>query len=192
MKEIVKLGIVLFVVCLIAGVALSSVNGITEPVIIQQRLVKDELARKEVLPNAESFEKVAEGYESTITLNSGVVVPVVEVYRGLAEGKTIGFVIKTTPGGYGGGVEVVTGLAVDGVISGVRVGTHQETPGLGAKSTLPEYYKQYDGKMAATVAVNKTSASDIEVQAIAGATITSKAVTAGVNASASVAESLSE
>ncbi len=188
MKEIVKLGLILFIISTIAAVALAATNSITAPIIDLQRSAKSEMARKEVLPAADSFERVDDGYRAQVA-NGDVVVPVVEVYRGVSGGQTIGYVVKTMPGGYGGGVEVVTGIA-DGLITGVRVGKHQETPGLGAKSTLPEFYGQYDGKSAADVSVNKTQSSDTEVQAISGATITSKAVTAGVNASAAVATEL--
>ncbi|PIE77225.1 MAG: electron transporter [Clostridiales bacterium] len=189
MKEIVKLGLILFIISTIAAVALAGTNSITAPIIELQREAKSELARKEVLPTADSFEQVnANDYDSTVITEGDVDVPVIEVYRGVSAGQTVGYVVKTAPGGYGGAVEVVTGIA-EGVVTGVRVGKHQETPGLGAKSTLPEFYSQYDGKMAATVSVNKTQSSDSEVQAISGATITSKAVTAGVNASAGIAKS---
>ncbi len=189
MKEIIKLGLTLFIISTVAAIALAGTNLVTSPIIAEQRAIKSEMARKEVLPAAESFEEVTGGYEAQITNPDGVVVPVIEVYKGVAGGETIGYVVKTAPGGYGGGVEVVTGLS-DGSITGVRVGKHQETPGLGAKATLPEFYGQYDGKSAADVRVNKTQASDTEVQAISGATITSKAVTAGVNAADAVAVTL--
>ncbi len=185
MKEIIKLGLILFIISTVAAVSLAATNSITAPIIAEQRAIKSEMARKEVLPTAESFEKVESGYQAQISNADGVVVPVIEVYKGIAGGQTAGYVIKTASAGYGGDVEVVTGLS-NGSIAGVRVGKHQETPGLGAKATLPDFYSQYDGKSAADVRVNKTSASDVEVQAISGATITSKAVTAGVNASAAV------
>ncbi len=189
MKEIVKLGLILFIISTIAAVALALTNSVTAPIIELQREAKSEQARKEVLPAADSFEQVAaENYDSVVVTSGDISVPVVEVYRGVSAGQTVGYVVKTAPGGYGGAVEVVAGIS-EGVVTGIRVGKHQETPGLGAKSTLPEFYGQYDGKSAADVRVNKTQSSDTEVQAISGATITSKAVTAGVNASATVAAS---
>ncbi len=189
MKEIIKLGLILFIISTVAAVSLAATNSVTAPIIDEQRAIKSEMARKEVLPSADSFEQVKDGFEAQITNADGVVVPVIEVYKGITDGKTVGYVVKTKPGGYGGGVEVVTGIS-EGSIMGVRVGKHQETPGLGAKATLLDFYGQYDGKNAADVRVNKTQSSDTEVQAISGATITSKAVTAGVNASAAVAGSL--
>lgn len=192
MKEIMKLGAILFAVCLIAAVALMATYEMTSPIIATQRAQKDENARREVLPAANSFNKVSEDYDTSVTLDDGNVVAISEVYSGEKDGQVVGYVIKSTPGGYGGAVEVVTGIDGAGLITGVRVGSHQETPGLGAKATLPDFYSQYDGKVASTISVNKTQQSDTEVQAIAGATITSKAVTSGVNASAVVAASLSE
>jgi electron transport complex protein RnfG len=64
----------------------------------------------------------------------------------------------------------------------MRVGNHQETPGLGANATLSDFYGQYvDKSTESELTVVKAGASGNEIQAISGATITSKAVTKGVN-----------
>ena len=64
----------------------------------------------------------------------------------------------------------------------MRIGSHTETPGLGAKATDESFYSQYKSMSAnQEIAVSKTEKSDTEIQAISGATITSVAVTKGVN-----------
>ncbi|MCK8060661.1 MULTISPECIES: RnfABCDGE type electron transport complex subunit G [unclassified Fusibacter] len=190
MKEIIKLGLILLVICLIAAVSLAYTNGATATRIEEQKAIKSEQARKDVLPTADTFELMDTSDMKTVKSSTGIDVVVVEVYKGLSGSEIAGYVVKTLPQGYGGGLEVVTGIDLDGAIVGVRVGKHTETPGLGANATLEAYYSQYDGKQATGITVNKTQSSDTEVQAIAGATITSKAVTYGVDASGNLVESL--
>jgi electron transport complex protein RnfG len=102
----------------------------------------------------------------------------------MTAGNHVGYVIKTLPGGYGGPLEVIVGITLDGTINGVRVGNHQETPGLGAKAKTVEFYGQYDGLSVGSpvevIKVDVTSGNN-EIKAISGATITSVAVTNGVN-----------
>jgi electron transport complex protein RnfG len=77
----------------------------------------------------------------------------------------------------------MTGIDVEGKITGVRLGNHNETPGLGANATLPYFYEQYENKsIDKDIEVSKVEPTkDNQIQAISGATITSSAVTSGVN-----------
>lgn len=187
MKEIVKLGLILLVICLVASVALATTNGVTAPLIAEQKAIKNEKARKDVLPAATTFEALDAETFSLLKETHDILD---EVYVGSDANGLVGYVVKTGPSGYGGAVEVITGVDLSGMITGVRVGKHTETPGLGANATLPSYYEQYTGKEAQTIVVNKTQSSETEVQAIAGATITSKTVTDGVNVTGEVVKSL--
>ncbi|MEG1651517.1 MAG: FMN-binding protein [Oscillospiraceae bacterium] len=86
-----------------------------------------------------------------------------------------GYVIKTTTAGYAGGITALTGIENDGYVTGVLVTDMRETPGLGGQSKTSEWFlNQFIGKKEA-VAVGET------VDALSGATVTSKAVTNGVN-----------
>ncbi|QEZ70874.1 FMN-binding protein (plasmid) [Paraclostridium bifermentans] len=113
-----------------------------------------------------------------------------EVYQGTKGGEVVGYTIKTTPKGYGGKVEVMVGISNDGKISGVKIGNHSETPGLGSKSADPSFKDQYNGKSTKTPLniVKGNASNENDIVAISGATITSKAVTAGVNAAMDVYE----
>ena len=86
-----------------------------------------------------------------------------------------GYVITTAPGGFGGAVNTMVGIDADGVITGLRVTGHSETPGLGAKATEPAFYEQFAGK-SGTVTVTKDGG---EIVSITSSTITSRAVCAG-------------
>ncbi len=180
MKEIMKLGAMLLMICVVAASLLALTNDFTKDKIMEQRALANELARKEVMPEADAFEAVeGEAIAAVIASNRTVH----EMYVAKKESQIIGFVVKALPNGYGGGMEVITGLSVEDQLVGVRVGNHQETPGLGGNAQLPSFYDQYAG-MSATqkIGVSKTSQTETEIQAISGATITSQAVTDGVNA----------
>jgi len=174
MKEIMNLGLKLLLISLIAALSLGYVNDITKGKIAEQRAIANERARKEVSPDADSFKEL-----DISEIDNDLVV---EGFEAVKDELRIGYVFKTLPKGYGGGLEVIVGISNNGIITGVRIGSHNETPGLGAKSTDESFYNQYENMKAnQAIGVSKTQKSDSEIQAISGATITSKAVTIGVN-----------
>lgn len=172
-NEVVRLGLILAVISLVASGILAVVNNITDPIIQQKELEAKESARKELLPEATSFEKVEGNFGENV----------VEVYKTADSSDSPGYIITTEVQGYGGNFEVMTGIQSDGVISGVKLGTLNETPGLGAKATEPEFIDQFMAISSANdVFVNKNATgSEGEIVAISGATITSNAVSKGVN-----------
>lgn len=175
MREIVKLGLILLVITAVAAMVLGYTNDITKGPIEEQMLQANIAARQSVLSEATDFEEVPAdqyaGYNN-----------IIEVYKGMKDGETVGYTIKTNPGGYGGPVEVMVGITMENVISGVSIGNHTETPGLGAKAS-DEFKDQYAGKStdAELKVIKSGEAQDNEIVAISGATITSEAVTSGVN-----------
>ncbi len=179
MKEIIKLGLVLFLICGIAAFALGLTNEATKDLILDNTIQANIEARKEVFPNADDFEELTD-IEEFVSANPQVA----EVFKAVEGGEHVGFVIKTLPSGYGGALEVIVGFDLDGVLTGVRVGNHQETPGLGANAQTEDYYSQYNGLVVSeTVNVTKVDVveGNNEIKALSGATITSDAVTNGVN-----------
>ena len=180
MKDIFRLGTILFVICAVASLMLSLTNNITAPVIEQRNIQANNESRQEVLQVAEEFSEVKDVKGDLIE----------EVYQGTKGGEVVGYTIKTTPKGYGGKVEVMVGISNDGKISGVKIGNHTETPGLGSKSADPSFKDQYNGKSTKTPlnVVKGNASNENDIVAISGATITSKAVTAGVNAAMDVYE----
>ena len=182
MKEFLKTGIVLLIICAVAAVALGLTNDFTYDKIQEQRKIASEQARIAVLPSASTFASATESEMSEISSQFEIVS---EAYVGLdASGNVVGYVIKSTPSGFSGEIEVVTGVSLDGLVTGLRVGTHNETPGLGAKATDALFFDQYTGlSTEAEIGVSKTPASGNDIQAITGATITSAAVTDGANIS---------
>lgn len=172
---IIKYGLILFVITAVCTGLVAMVYNVTLPIIEAQQIEKDNSARKEILPDAQDFKQVEGTFEE----------PIIEVYEGLdSSGETVGYTIKTATSGYGGPIEVTTGITTDKVVNGISIGSLSETPGLGAKSTDEKFYGQYKDKDASkNVEVLKNGTpSDNQIVAIAGATITSNGVTKGVNA----------
>lgn len=179
MKKILRLGFILLVISFIAAGALAFTNDITAPAIAEQREAASALSRKEVAPTAETFEPIAAEELTAIQAENP---DVVEAFTAMAGSEAVGYVVKSTPRGFGGPVEVVVGIGMDGNITGVRMGNHTETPGLGDSAKKPNFYEQFNGmKTDREIGVNKTTATEYEIQAISGATITSKCITQGVN-----------
>ena len=164
MKEVVIPAVVLFAISAVAAMSLGFVSEITrEPIAIQEKKVLDE-SMKAVMPEAGSFELIQ---DAEVT---GTVTAVYQADIG-------GYVVATAPGGFAGAVNTMVGIDADGVITGLRVTKHAETPGLGAKATEAEFYDQFTGK-SGTVGVTKDGG---EIVSITSSTITSRAVAAGAS-----------
>lgn len=174
MKDILKLGVTLFAICAVAALVLGVTNNITAPVIEERNIQASNEARKIVLSEADEFKEL-DGMNSDIVL---------EVYEGIKDGQVIGYTIKTSSKGYGGAIELMVGISKDSKITGVEIGNHSETPGLGSKATEPIFKNQYVDKdvLNSLLVVKGSTNNDNEISAISGATITSNGVTNGVNA----------
>lgn len=190
MNSIAKLGLNLFVICAVAAGLLAGTNQITAPLIEKRNEQANNEARQAVLAEAKEFKMLD---NSKYKNKSKSKVKVVEVYEGLSGSDVAGYTIKVLPKGYGGEIELMVGIKKDGTISGINIGTMSETPGLGARSKEKSFYGQFAGKPATVLTVKKGgNAGETEVQAISGATITSTAVTSGVNAAVDVYDSISK
>ena len=196
-KNVFKLGFILLVISAVAACLLALTNYVTAGTIEQLNLNTNKAARQEVLSEATDFEQVPADEMAAIATQIGLEDPLelVETFRGTKGGTLVGYTVKTAPGsGYAGEVQVLTGISADGVITGISILKNNETPGLGALAVLPAFRDQYKGKSALEkVTVVKTGpAKGNAIQAITGATITSRAVTVGVNISSDVYKILSK
>lgn len=183
MNNIAKLGATLFAICAVAALALGATNNVTAPIIEQRNIQANDEARKIVLSQAKEFKRM----EDTIFKNTEVKDLIAEVYEGTNGSEVVGYTVKTIPKGYGGQIELIVGISKDGNITGINIGSMSETPGLGSKAADSGFKDQFSGKKVQELKLIKgnTSGED-EIQAISGATITSTAVTTGVNAAIEV------
>ncbi len=140
------------------------------------------------MQDAETFEAVEVGEEWTAPEDKGQ--PTISgVYEAQAGGETIGYCVEVNPSGFGGTLTMIVGINTDGTVAGAQVTAHGETPGLGAKAqTDPNWITQFAGQPAdGSLAVSKDGGT---IEAITGSTITSRAVTLGVNTAANCVASL--
>ena len=172
-ESMASLVIVLAVICLIMAALLGLVNSITEDPIKanNEKTVQDSL---QIVMPADAYEQVA--YD-------GIETNVVAVYKAGDQG----YVVEVnSPNGFGGAIDMMTGVDNDGNVTGIAIISHAETSGLGSKATDPEWQAQFAGA-SGTVTVEKDGGA---IVAITGSTITSRAVCDGVNMAFSVVEEL--
>lgn len=167
-KSIAMPTAVLLIICVVVSAALAGTNLLTKDKIQEQQLQNAEKSRRIVLNTAEEFSAEKEGL----------------YYTGTAGGQTVGYVFETQSKGYGGTVKVMTGMDAEGKITGVVILSHSETPGLGANAEKPAFLDQFQQSAPENgIDVVKFQApKEGEIEAMTGATITSKAVADAVNA----------
>lgn len=189
MNKIIKDALILLCITLIAGAALGLVYEITkDPIAKSQEKAKQE-AYAAVFENAtfETDETVTAKVAELGETYDGALVTEVLVAKD-ATGNVAGYVMSlTAKEGYGGKITLTMGVAADGKITGLEVLEASETAGLGAKCNEPEFKGQFSGKHLASPdgkmeVVKGGGATETQVDAISGATITSRAVTKAVNA----------
>jgi electron transport complex protein RnfG len=176
MRSMAKFGGILGLICLIATALLASMNAVTAQRIRMQAEQELQDSLKEVMPDAGAFEPVMAGNETFYYKVSGT------------DGKLLGAAFKVSAKGYSSVIDTVVGMKPDGTIAAIKVVSQQETPGLGSRiseiagtvsimdfirgvrpegNIKPWFQSRFDQK----------SIADLDnVQAITGATISSRAV----------------
>jgi H+/Na+-translocating ferredoxin:NAD+ oxidoreductase subunit G len=180
MRDIVKFGIFLLIVSGVAGLGVGYVNSLTGPLIEKQILQRKIDSFKEVYPGADKVENETGRY-----LKDGHDPMVKEVDIAYRDGTPAGVLYGVETKGYSGTISLLAGFDIaSGKITAIKVLSQKETPGLGAKSKEKFFQDRYRDKSAATpLEVTKTvPVRENQIQAITASTITSKAVTKGVNA----------
>jgi electron transport complex protein RnfG len=165
----VRLVLVLLIITAVTAFALGLVNHITSGKIAAIKTEATQKAMVEVMPGDFSFEQVP--YDGGDPL-------IKAVYHAISGMNTYGYVVEVAPSGFGGEISMVVGIGVDGKVTGVSIVSMSETSGLGTNASKPEFRDQYL-LYSAPYAVSKDGG---EIKALTGATVTSRAVTNGVNA----------
>ena len=181
MRDILKPALVLLSICAGVTLVLALVYQGTKPIIAQRAAADLAAAKQEVLPNADHFRDVAlsPGFATDEPLKT-----VRALYIGEKAGVFEGVVVSTLTRGYdAAGVVLTVGIDKTGTITGIHVGDQKETPGLGTKvldkaeAYLPQYHNlKPTGDL--MLVKNKASGDSApeKIDAVTGATITSRAV----------------
>ena len=190
-NKIIKDALALTLITLVAGVALGGVYQITKDPIAKQEAQAKAEAYEQVFTDAAAFEEVEmddtliqtirdqldqEGYKAQ---------SIEEVMRAEDQsGETLGYAFTVvTSEGYGGDIQFSMGVQNDGTLNGISILSIGETAGLGMNADTPAFKDQFVGKQVEKLQYTKNGATqDDEINAISGATVTTNAMTNGVNA----------
>ena len=166
---VLRLAGTLLAICIVVAAALAGVNSITKPVIDELNAAATQEAISAVLPG---------GFDSEITDYTDDTGIVSKVYQGEA-----GYALEVGPGGFDNTITMMVGVDNEGKVLGISIVNHTETAGLGAvaDADTPKgiaFREQFIGT-SGSVSVTKDGGM---MDAITGATITSRAICVGVNA----------
>ncbi len=167
-----QLVITLFAISAICAVLLGLVNSITMGPIADAKEAKTKAAMEAVLV-ADSYQQVE--YSGQNALVSAVY-----------QAGDVGYVVQVVPSGFGGAIDMMVGVDASGTVTGVSIISMAETSGLGANASKENFRQQFVGA-AGSVAVTKDGGT---IESLTGATITSRAVSDGVNAALETVETM--
>ncbi len=183
MKEMLKITLNLALICLFIGVSLGLVYCWTQPQIVRVQKEQSEFTRHSLLPQAATF------VESVISEQAD---NLKEVHYRISEGfdkngKTMGYIIDLESIGYSSFIRIMYGVNEKYEITGVNIISQGETPGLGTLIMKKEFLNQFINKSPERLELrrNEDPYRDHEdyVAALTGATISSRAVTEGIQRS---------
>lgn len=200
MKNIVKDTLILFAITLVAGLGLGFVYNVTSDARAKQEEKTKVEAYESVMPGLDSFEDVdidiaeankyisdkissteSENGISPIKAYNATIDSVVKAND--KDGNKLGYIVTITDSeAYSGSIQMAVGIMSDGTVKGISFLSINETPGLGMKADEDSFKGQFNNKKVDFFKYNKAGASaDNEISAISSATITTNAVTHGVN-----------
>ena len=174
---VIRLALTLLIITSVVAAALAGVNSVTAPVIARKTQEKTQLAIQAVLPG---------GYDREVTDYADSTGLVSRVYQGQQ-----GYAFEVTPAGFDNTITMMVGVDTAGKVLGISIISHTETAGLGAVAAMDtpagqQFRSQFEGA-SGEVKVTKDGGT---VEAITGATITSRAICDGVNAALKCMEAL--
>ncbi len=180
MNETVKLGLILLIICAIAGGLLALTNSVTYERIAMAEELANEQAKQKLLSEAEKIVTLDDSKLKEVAGSDSNILEISEGYD--SSSNLVGYVFKATTSGFGGEIQFMLGVSTEGKITGIEVLNHGESPGLGANIEKSYFKDSFVGK---TAKGNLTSAKEPtgenEIQALTSSTVTTNAMLNGVN-----------
>ena len=164
LREYRKLILTLFAITAVAALLLSVVNAVTADPIARRLDAKRQAAMEAVSPGATIF--------SQVKFDPSAVTDMHAAYKG---DTLLGYCVELNADGFTGPIDLLVGVSAAGKVTGVSVLRHTETPGLGANADDPNFLDRFVGR-SGNIQVGRGG-----VDAVSGATVTSKAVAQGVS-----------
>lgn len=166
-REILKITINLIAIYLIGGTILAVVYAKTSPIMYRNAILEKEKALKLLIPEADSIAKAGEWLIHDKHA---------EYYVATKGNTVIGYIIQSYGKGYSSYINTLIAVDTDFKVRKINILGHAETPGLGDEIETETFRNQFTGKDSEHLKVVKQETTE-EVQAISGATISSRAVT---------------
>lgn len=184
-KYLLKLTLTLALTCVVVAGVLGYVNSITKDRIAQFNKEKTEAALAEVFPDAQNPEFPEVEITDEMTAAAGTYKATLEnVYQATDNGETIGYAVKIVASGSQGNIEMVVGVDPDGAVTAVSIVSNVETSGIGSKVMGNNPTANGVGVLDQFSGMSLTNGDLVvgkNVDAISGATVSTKGVTKGVN-----------
>lgn len=200
MNKTIKNALILMAITLISGFLLGGVYELTKDARAKQQEKNQNEAYKTVFSQASTFEVydynkelIEKELEKNSITSKNVIVDGVVTAKG-KDDKAIGYVVNViSKEGFGGDITFSVGIDLSGKINGVSILSISETAGLGMNAANESFLSQYKVERDGLFVVNKAeNQAGTNIDALSGATITSKAVTKGVNAAVIVVAAILE
>jgi Na+-translocating ferredoxin:NAD+ oxidoreductase subunit G len=167
-NSIFKVAFNLIAACFISGCVIGVVYFITAPVAAQKAEIMKQESMKSLVQDADSFKEVP-GKDKW--------------FEAQKSGQTIAYVVPGESKGYGGKIKMLVAVTPDGKVIDYTILEHNETPGLGDNASKPAFREQFKDRTSEQLVVVKDKSKKDNIQAMTGATISSRAVTKGVKES---------
>jgi len=165
-KEILKITLNLVIFYIVGGLILAVVYAKTSPVMYRNAVIEKEQALKTLMPEADRIEKLGDW---SVHEKHG------EYYAAKKGDAVIGYLIQSYGKGYSSYINTLIALDKDFRVLKINILGHAETPGLGDEIETDGFKNRFAGKDAGHLKVLRTETTEY-VQAISGATISSRAV----------------
>ncbi|MBF0344389.1 MAG: RnfABCDGE type electron transport complex subunit G [Nitrospirae bacterium] len=166
-KDIFKITINLLLVYVAGGLLLAALYAKTSPIIFKANLKEKEEALQKMIPDADKIEKMGDWHPHEKHC---------EYYKAQKGGEIIGYIVQSMGKGYSSYIDLLVSVDKDMKIQKVEILKQAETPGLGDEIMSKPFIEQFRGKEFSRLKVMKTETTEY-IQAITGATISSRAVT---------------
>ena len=191
-NAMIKNTLALFAITAVAGVLLGTVYEGTKGARAEQAAKTQQKAYQAVFAEGTSFEDVdVADALSTVTYSEKEVTVDGMVKAMNKSGEVLGYVVSVTAKeGYGGDISFSVGVDLEQNVTGISYLSIAETAGLGMKAKEDDFVQKFvngSKEKDGTFIVNKDGNDGIVIDAIGGATITTRAVTKGVNAACEAA-----
>ena len=155
----------LMAACFISGIVIAAVYYVTAPIAAVKAEEMRQASMRELVSTADNFSPVP-GHEGW--------------FAAAQKGETVAYIVPSETRGYGGAIKMLVAVDTDGKVIDYTILEHNETPGLGDNAQKPKFRDQFKGKETSHLTVVKDPGNREDIQAMTGATISSRAVTLAV------------